>query len=292
VAKGRLDISLVREMAAIKVASDPPGATVWIDDKKIGRTPLRTPIAVPSGFVKVKVESGSGYKPYSGVLELEEGTLDLTGPRTIVLEQDYLAQAQRLMREGKASEAVKILLKVPNSHSDFLESRHQAGELWLTILGNPEKAAALFEEVLAHESVKTFANKRFIGTHINYGMATFLAAEKALESDPEGAHKMYVKVAQTMDAVTPHLRFISGERYIQAVHTVDYHRSLARHRLGTAYQDPAMLMEAVRSWRSYLEGDARSLPDDPESRPTVEKASVFYRQAIALLEKSKKAAQQ
>ena len=290
--KGNVDLELTRESSYLRVDSKPGGAAVFVEGRHVGRTPLTVPIPVPSGFVKLRIESGSGFKPYAAVLELEEGTLDLTGNRAIILESDFLSQAQRLSRAGKNSDALKVLSQVPSSHSDYLLARYEAGEILLTVLDNPEKAVTFFDDVLSAEVVKSFSDKRFIGAHINAAVARFRVAEALASKDPAAARSHYQKVIEGIDAVTPHLRFVASDEYNQAVHTVDYHRALARHRLWSTSQDPQMLVDTVKTWRSYLEGDARAIPAEGSSKALVDNAEVYLKQAMASLEQSRRAIRQ
>lgn len=290
--KSRLDVVLTREVAFIKIESKPSGAMVFVEGKSLGRTPLISPIAVPSGFIRIKVENGSGYKPYTTVLELDEGTLDLTGSRAIQLESDFLAQASRLKKAGKNQEAAQLLGNVPPTHSDYLMARFEAGEMWLSVLDNPAKAESFFAEVLADESVKSFGDKRFIGAHINAAIAQFRVAESLQSQDGTNSRQYYQKVVEGLDAVLPHVRHVPGEQYNQAVHTVDYYRALARHRLWVLSQDPQMLTETVKTWRYYLEGDAKALPPEGGSKALLQNAEVYFKQALASLEVSKKSLQQ
>lgn len=290
--KSRMDIGLVRESSFLRVDSKPSGAKVFVEGKVVGRTPLTTPLAVPSGFIKLRLESGSGWKPYSTVLELEEGTLDLTGPRAIVMETDFMAQAHRLMKVGKNAEAAQILERIPVTHSDHLVGRYEAGDIWLSVLDNPAKAEACFSEVLANEGVKSFADKRFVGAHINAAITQFRLAETLIDQDPSLAKGYYQKVMEGLDAVLPHLRFVPSDQYNQAVHSVDYHRALARHRLWSFSHDPRLLVDTVKTWQAYLEGDARSLPPEGAAKALVENAEVYFKQAVASLEQARRAVPQ
>jgi hypothetical protein len=85
---------------------------------------------------------------------------------------------------------------------------------------------------------------------------------------------------------------VPSEQYNQAVHTVDYYRALSRHRLWTASQDPQMLVDTVKTWRSYLEGDAKALPPEGVSKALWQNAEVYFKQALASLDVAKKSVQQ
>src|SRR5690606_9643874 len=76
---GKLVVTLRRETAFLRVESKPTAATIKLDGVVIGKTPLKSPVPVPAGFVKLEIEGPAGYKPYVSVLELDQGTLDLSG---------------------------------------------------------------------------------------------------------------------------------------------------------------------------------------------------------------------
>ncbi len=287
-----LVLTIKRQAAFLRIDSRPVGAVVKVEGKVLGKTPLAAPIPVPSGFVKMEVEGPVGYKPYKSVLELDQGTLDLTGEAAVILEQDFRAIAQRLVKAGKTEAALAVLNKIPPEHSDYLMARHEAGELYLTVLDEPAKAAQAFGIVTANPAVKQFVDKRFIGSHIDEGIALFLTAERLSSEHPEAAQAHFSKALEVLDGVIPYLRFVPPGEYTQAVHNVDYHRALCRHRLWTLTQDPRLLVDTVKTWKSYLDGSARTLPADAASKAYVENAQVYLKQATASLNAARNVSRQ
>lgn len=282
--KGKLTVRMRRETAFVRIATKPPGAAVKVEGRRIGKTPLSTPIPVPAGFVKVEIDAPPGYKDFSSVMELDEGTLDLTGVNEIQLEQDFREAAGRLITAGKIEQAVERLNKIPPSHSDYLIAQHEVGEIYLTRMNRPADAAAAFSKVTKSPAVSSFNDKRFIGSHINEGIALFMTAEQ-LQDQPEAAKAHYVKAVEVLEKVTPHLRFVPRDQYAQAVHNVDFYKALSRHKLWGYTEDPAVLSETVRSWKSYLEGSALSVPIEGTSKSYIENARVYYKQAKSSLAK-------
>lgn len=275
----KLDLTLKRESAFVRIESKPSGIKVKIDGNTVGTTPLRAPIAVPSGFVKLELEGPKGYKSYSSVLELDQGTLELTGAQAITLEVDERSEAQQLLSENKIDQAIAKYESIPKDHSDWLVAQHELGEIFLTNLDQPAKAAEAFGRVTSNPAVKQFNDKRFIGSHIDEGIALFMTGEKLASQNKDAAIAHYKQAINTFDAVLPHLRFVKSDQYPQAVHNVDFHRALAHHRLWQYSQDPSVLADTVRSWRSYLDGSARSVPADGVSKTYVENARVYFKQA-------------
>lgn len=280
-AGAKVDLALKRETAFVRIESKPAGVSVKIDGKAIGKTPLNAPVPVPSGFVKLELEAPKGYKSFASVLELDQGTLELTGANAVALERDDRTEAQTLLAANKIDEAIAKYREIPEGHSDWLIAQHELGEIYLTRLDQPAKAAEAFGRVTATPAVKQFADKRFIGSHIDEAIALFMTGEKLSDENREAAIAHYKHSIETFEAVLPHLRFVKSEQYPQAVHNVDFHRALARHRLWQYSQDPAVLADTLRSWRAYLDGSARSVPADAVSKTYVENARVYFKQATA-----------
>jgi hypothetical protein len=280
-AGAKVDLALKRETAFVRIDSKPAGVTVKIDGKAIGTTPLSAPVPVPSGFVKLELEAPKGYKSFASVLELDQGTLELTGANAVALERDDRAEAQKLLAANKIDEAIAKYQEIPEGHSDWLIAQHELGEIYLTRLDQPAKAAEAFGRVTATPAVKQFADKRFIGSHVDEAIALFMTGEKLSDENKDAAIAHYKHSIETFEAVLPHLRFVKSEQYPQAVHNVDFHRALARHRLWQYSQDPAVLADTLRSWRAYLDGSARSVPADAVSKTYVENARVYFKQATA-----------
>jgi hypothetical protein len=281
--KGRVTVNLRRETAFLRVESKPSAATVKVDGVVVGKTPLNSPIPVPAGFVKLEVQGPADYKVFSTVLELGRGTLDLSGANMIVLEQDLIAAAEPFLKNGQFAQAVARLSEIPKDHSQYLQAQHAIGEIYLTKLDEPAKAAAAFGLVTQSPEVKEFSDKRFIGAHINEGIALFMTADKLILNNPEAAQAHYLKAIEVLTAVQPQLRFVPSAQYSQAVHNVDFHIAMAYHKMWVYTKSPQMLADAVRSWRSYLEGSARSIPAKGSGKIYVENARVYYKQAQASL---------
>lgn len=277
----KIDFTLKRESALVKVESKPSGVVVKIEGQVIGVTPIQAPVSIPSGFVKLELEAPKGYKKFASVLELDNGALEFTGSNAIILEKDEKSEAQSLLASNKVEEAIAKYESIPKSHSDWLAAQHELGEIYLTRIDQPAKAAEAFARVTSEPAVKQFTDKRFIGSHIDEAISLFLTGENLADKNREAALAHFRKAIDIFDAVIPHLRFVKPEQYGQAVHNVDFHRALARHRLWQYSQDPSVLVDTLRTWRSYLNGSARSIPADGVSKTYVENARVYLKQAMA-----------
>lgn len=291
-AGARHDIKMTQQSAYLRVDSQPSGAKVLLEGKEIGTTPITTPIAAKVGFVKIQLQAAGGYKQYSQILELDEGTLDLTGARAIILERDVISSGITLKAAGKFQEAAAAFAAVPAEHSDYLSAQHELGQIFLTNLNMPARAAEAFGKITSVEVVKTFADKRFIGSHINEGIALFQTAERLLTEQPEAAQAHLKKAILVLEGVVPHLRHVPAGQYANAVHNVDYYRALARHRLWTETKDPTLLSETLKTWKIYIDGSARSVPVQTGDKAFIDNAQVYYRQALASYNSGKMAVKQ
>lgn len=286
--KSPSDLKMQKEVAYIRIETKPEGATVKLDGAVLGKTPLISPVSVPTGFAKLTIEGVSGYKVHESVLDLDQGTLDLTGQNAIQLEEDIRASAKALQAKGKFKEAIEKLETIPESHSDYLISRYDVGELYLTKLKEPAKAAKSFGIVTSAQTVKNFNDKRFIGAHINEGIALFFTAESLAATNAEASKAHYQKAIEVLSHVGPQIRFVAKDQINQAQHNVNFYHALAQHKLWTMTKDQNLLVETVRSWRDYLEGTAKSVPAQGDNKTYVENAKVYFGQAKAYLASASK----
>lgn len=274
----KVSIQLEREMTLVRVDSQPQGATVKIDGKSIGKTPLNIPTAIAGGFVKLELVPEAGYKNFQKVIELTEGALELTGPQSIKLEKDLRTPALKLLDQGKYQLAVNELLAIPKEHSDFLLSRHEAGEVFLTFLKKPVEASRTFAEVINDPSVKSYQDKRFVGSFINKAIADLSVVDEVTE--PKEAAKILLDVIAVLNATEPHLRFVPQDQLTQATNHLGYYRALAHQKLWTVSHDPRYLASSLRLWQQYVEQtEEESNKSSPEVAGYLENARVYLKQA-------------
>ncbi len=71
----RLAAELDREAPRLRVDADLPGASVFLDHKLLGRTPLETPVTPGSHRLNVTTD---GYDMYSDTIEIDSGTREVS----------------------------------------------------------------------------------------------------------------------------------------------------------------------------------------------------------------------
>ncbi len=280
----RSDVQVTRESSYLQVESEPAGAAVALDGKVVGNTPIRVPIPVAVGFVKVKIGGLEGYKDFVQVMEFDQGTLDLTAGQAIKLERDLLGPARRSATAGRFPEAAELYSKIPETHSDYLLSQHELGEILLLQMKQPAAAAGAFARVTSQEAVRDFVDKRFIGSHINEGIALVLAAELLATSEPAAARAHLAKASEVLARVAPQIRFVSANEHPRAAHNVGYYQALSLHRMWLMDSNEAMVSPTALAWREYMEGATKVVPPASGQENYREHAEVYYNQVRALLE--------
>ncbi|MFW7382010.1 MAG: PEGA domain-containing protein [Oligoflexus sp.] len=280
----RIEIKMIRENAFLRVDSQPQGAEVYVDAQRVGVTPLERPVVVPSGFMKLEIKGPQEYKVFEQVLQLDEGTLDLTGDRAIRLEKNLRRQAQDLVERGDVMGAIQVLETIPNDHSDYLLGLHQAGEIYLSLLNQSAKAAEVFGRVTLDPTVRQFNDKRFIGSHINEGVALFMTGQNLEDQSRQAAVAHYQKSIEVMERTEPQLRHINRLEYPQALHNTSYYRALSYHRIWDITQDPMYLTEAHRAWKRYLDHSVKSAPL-ARGENFEKNATIYLRQTEAAIQK-------
>lgn len=281
--KQKIEIPLVRELAFLRIESKPSAADVYVDGRKVGVTPFSSPVSLPTGFAKLELKGVDGYKKFSQILDLDEGTLELTGPHAILLEKDVLSIAGRLISSENYTAAIDRLRQVAPDHSDFLAANHKIGELYLNVLEKPFKAAEYFAKVTGADQVRNFNDKRFISSHINEGVALFLCGEKLQETKPMVAKAHYSKAAEVLASARPYIRFVPKSQYNQARHTVAYFEALSLHKLWVQTKDPGLLNSAYKAWKGYLGENANEKTQLKIARNYLDNAQVYYKQAESSL---------
>ena len=281
----QVEVAIEPEASRLRLDSVPAGATVFLDGKLAGKTPLDTKLDGSGAFLKLEITGPDGFKKYSSILEIDAGTLELTGPRAIQLEDDVVTRAKKISDVGKINEAIVYLAKVPPNHSDYLVSRHMAGELALGKLNDPVMAEKFFSTVTSAVEVRDFIDKRFIGSHINEGIAIHMIAEKDSRSNPKVAADGFARAAAILDRASKFTRFLPKKDFKQSVKNLEYFRALSFHRRWLLINDQNALEQANRAWTDYL--DSLNAADDSEKQVTVlaANARVYLKQTQAGLSK-------
>lgn len=260
--KGRFEdkvVVLPHTISRLRVESEPSGAQVTLDGRRVGITPLD--IEVPMGFRRIKLDAGEEWRVFDKVLELTSIEENYTGARRFVMERDLLAQSEALLASGDVEGAIKLLSSVGGGHSDFSAAHNRLGGIYLDVKKQPERAVAEFEKVLERPENKQLVNKRFTVTFLNLGRAYYLT------DTPEGAERAIPHLLTARD----NKRFFPRADYDRASHDTLYFLALASHKLYYARPNERLLHETAQRWREYFDFFPASSRTTPRcSRPARE----------------------
>ncbi len=278
-AAGERIVTLVPAEARFTVESVPSGALVTVDGEEVGRTPIAEPVAVRLGFRRVRIDAGGDWRAYERVVEFAGPELALTGPNRIVLEKDWLAIGERLLAEGRPTEAMEALAKAGPGHPDYSAARHRLGQLYLDEKKDPEAAIREFERVLAVPENREVVRKRFAVVYTNLGHAYYALGVAIQRKDPEGAARAYRKALEALGIARQNSRFFPGSSYDEALHDTYYYTALAQHRLADLSRSPEAFRRADLAWRDYFDFFPKRLEGNPAFERTRQGAEQFWAEA-------------
>lgn len=278
-ARGDRTIALVPAQTRFTVESTPPGALVTVDGEEVGRTPITEPVAVRLGFRRVRIDAGGDWRAYERIIEFSGSELALTGPDRIVLEKDWLAIGERLLAEGRPTEAMEALAKAGPGHPDYSAARHRLGQLYLDEKKDPEGAIREFERVLALPENREVVRKRFAVVYTNLGHAYYALGVAIQRKDPEGAARAYRKALEALVVARQNSRFFPGTSYDEALHDTYYYTALAQHRLADLSRSPEAFRRADLAWRDYFDFFPKRLEGNPAFERTRQGAEQFWAEA-------------
>ena len=247
-----IKIKLTRKMASLRVESHPSNAHIFIDDRKIGSTPLLKDFPIKKGFSKLRVSAGYPYKDFTQIVDIASNSIDLTGARQVELEKDYLKMAKDQIANGNYDSAIKLLNKIDKNHSSYLLSQHLLGEIALNYQDEVEDAIDYFERVVKVEKVASYADKQFIPSHINLALSYFKKGTKINYSNTD-RYKAFVKAATILDRTKSHLRFLASGVYKKTVHEIYYYSALSKFKAFEIGHSTPLLEDAIRNWQTYLD---------------------------------------
>ena len=281
---GRLEVSLKRLIAFVQVDTKPSGASVYLDGRLIGRTPIHQAFETSSGFVKLSIAAPPGYKDVSRVLELDEGVLDLTAGARLHLERDVLKSIEGQIKAARYDKALASLKQVDKQHSDYLYAQHLLGELYLTQVNDPARAAKAFKQVISSPKVKSFKDKKFIGTYINYAQALIaIAGKQEAQGDSDKAKQTYHEIVDLARLTQAYLKYSPEGQYALAAGKLKYFEAFSVMKLAKSSADPALKQRSLKLWQEfvYTFGADHSLKDGVHD--LLGEAKVYLRQANATM---------
>jgi len=258
-------ILLPQTLSRLKLASEPSGARVLVDDEDVGTTPLETDVLM--GFHRVKLElPGEDWRAYDKVMEFTASEENYTGGRRIALQKDVLRQSDALLQQGNVDAAITLLSQVQPGHADYSAAHHRLAGIYLDEKKDPARAIPEFQKVLDLPENRELVNKRFAVTFLNLGRAYYL------QGTPEG----YQKAIDQLLIARSNKRFFPQDQHDQATHDTLYYLALASHKLYHLRGDEGLLQETSARWKEYFDFFPASLQNDDEVKQARTGAEHYY----------------
>ncbi len=237
----------------LKMASDPNGAKVYVDEQGIGNTPLPAEYPVPLGFHTVRLSKGGDYRDWEEVIEFNKHEEDFTGSNKVVLFKDYLKIGSRAYESSDVDAAINAYRSATKEHPDFAEAHHRLARMYMDEKGDYDAAIGEFEAVIEVPEVKQLILKQYAVVYTNLGHAYFAKGEKLQETDQDGAARYFAKAVSVLGKARENARFFPNENYDEIIHDTYYYLAVSYHNLYMLTKNEAVKNNAELAWQQYFD---------------------------------------
>ena len=248
----------------LTVESDPSGAVVYLDDARIGTTPMTKPYSVTLGFHTLRVDPGHGYRAWEEVVEFDKPEVALTGSNTVVLYKDYLGQGEKAEEAGHVDEAIKLYSAATKDHPDYAAVHDRLGQIYLDDKHDLDRAIQEFERVEAIPEVHELVFKQYAVFYTNLGKAYFAKGESLVKTQRNDALEYFAKAIKALDLARENTRFFPDDRHDEAVHDTYYYRALAYQNLFQITGRESLRSSVEAAWNEYVDFFPQKLLGNPE----------------------------
>lgn len=237
----------------LTVESTPSSAGIFLDDERIGTTPMTKAYAVTLGFHTLRIDAGSGYRAWEEVVEFDRPELSLTGSRAIPLYKDYLAAGEKAEAAGQFDEAIHQYAAAPTDHPDYAELHNRLGQLYLDEKHDTAHAVEEFERVQAIPEVRELVFKQYAVVYTNLGRAYFNMGRSLLKSNRNEALEYFAKAVKTLERARENTRFFPDNRHDEAVHDTYYYRAMSYQSLYQITGRETLRSNVELAWSEYVD---------------------------------------
>ncbi len=272
------EFTLVVNNALFKVDSTPPGAEVFLDGEKVGKTPITDGRPVTLGFHTVRVSAGGDYRDWEEVMEFASKTEDRTGSRAIVLYKDYLRIGDAALQKGDVDGAIAAYQSAQKGHPDYSEAHHRLAQLYLDEKGDYDAAIREFENVLSLPENQQLVYKQYAIVFTNLGHAYYERGSELVQKDRDAAAQNFAKAIQALQKAKENTRFFPTERYDEAVHDTYYYAALSYHKLYLLTRKQSLLTSANQAWQEYFDFFPKKLEGNSTFEQSREAAEKYWSQ--------------
>ena len=268
------DFVLAVNNAVFKIDSQPQGAEVFVDNEKVGKTPITDGKLVPLGFHTVKVSVGGDYRDWEEVVEFATKVEDRTGGRSIILHKDYLKIGERAEQKDNIEGAIQAYQSAEKGHPDYSIAHRRLAQIYLDKKGDYDSAIREYENVLKLPENQQLVYKQFSVDFTNLGHAYYERGAALVQKDKEAAAQSFAKAIENLRVAKQNTRFFPTDHYDEAVHDTYFYAALSYHKLYLITRKNTVLNDANLAWREYFDFFPRSLEGKgsfEESRDTARK---------------------
>jgi len=276
--KDTKEFTLAVNNAVFKIDSDPSSADVFVDNEKIGKTPLLEGKPVTLGFHTVKVSLGGDYRDWEEVVEFSKKEESRTGDAKIVLPKDFLKIGERAEQKGDVDAAIQAYLGTTKGHPDYSEAHHRLAQIYLDEKGDYDGAIREFENVLSLPENEQLVFKQFSVAFTNLGHAYYEKGNAFVQKDKEAAAQSFAKAIQKLQVAKQNTRFFPNDHYDEAVHDTYYYAALSYHKLYLITRKNDILNKANLAWREYFDFFPKKLEGNSTFEQTREAAQKYWNQ--------------
>lgn len=239
--------------ALFKVESEPSGAEVFVDNVRVGKTPILEGHPVNFGFRGVKLSVGGDYRDWEEVLEFNRPELDRTGPNKIVLVKDFLKTGKTAEQNGNIDAAIQAYAGTQKGHPDYSEAHHRLAQLYMDEKKDYDSAIREFENVLSLPENQQIIYKQFAVTYTNLGHAYYEKGNQLIQQDKNAAGENLTKAVQRLQIAKQNTRFFPTREYGEALHDTYYYQAISYHKLFLLTQQKSLLDKADLAWKEYFD---------------------------------------
>lgn len=277
------EFTLTANNSLFKVESRPSGASVFIDGKKIGKTPIRDGKLVNFGFHKLKLSVGGDYRDWEEVMEFNNKVENRTGKHKIVFYKDYLKIGSEAEQKGNVYAAIKAYSSAERDHPDYSGARCRLGCLYMDEKNDYDSAIREFENVLSLPENQQLIHKQFAVTYTNLGHAYYEKGNGLIQKDRDNAAQNFAKAIQNLQTAKQNTRFFPNLHYDEAMHDTYYYMALSYHKLYMILRKSAILDKANLAWREYFDFFPKKLESDSAFVQIRESAEKYWAQIKDLM---------
>jgi len=281
--KGVKEFVLNVNNALFKVDSEPSSAEVFVDEERLGKTPILEGKGIGFGFHRVLLSAGGDFRDWQEIMEFNEKVEDRTGNNRIKLFKDFFKIGEREEDAGNIDAAVSSYLNAERGHPDYSVIRCRLGRLYMDERDDYDAAIREFENVLALPENEQLIYKQFAVTYTNLGHAYYEKGDKVITTNRESAAQCFAKAIKNLQIAKQNTRFFPGAYFDEALHDTYYYLAISLNKLYLATRKASILENADLAWREYFDFFPASLETNGTFMKMRETAQIYWSQIQDLI---------